>query len=248
MESLIREMQSRKKTGLVYSPNHVKHAYYPDIEAAKMHVEHPGRASDVLQHLEQVGIKDRCDFVTDFGQVDMDLVGRVHDQKYVEYLNKLWPETSNKVHMLRDDTYYNKHSVMAARYAAQGTIEAVEGVISGKWENSFALVRPPGHHAGVEGKVEGFCLINNVVVAARYLQEVHGLKKIAILDWDVHHGDSTQKLTYDDPSILFISIHKYCHSNFYPHKTDANYDLIGKDKGLGFNLNFPLNPEKNEVL
>ena len=243
MQKLIQELtelRATRCTGLVYSPNHALHAM-------DNHPESTLRVTEPLKHLEAVGLVQRCDLLTQFDPIDYKWIKQAHGDRYVDYLQNLWPKDSSESHLFRDDTYYDKDSVLSARYAAQGTIEATERVYSGGWINAFALLRPPGHHAGVDGYIEGFCLINNVVVAAEYLKSQHGAKRIAIIDWDVHHGDSTQKLTYNDPSILYISIHKYCDANFYPYRYSANADHLGEGPGLGYNLNFPLNPQPNEV-
>lgn len=116
----------------------------------------------------------------------------------------------------------------------------VDKVISGEWNNCFAAVRPPGHHAGIGGEINGFCFFNNVAAAARYAQKSHGIKRVAILDWDAHHGNSTQEIFFEDSSVLFISIHRHNNGSFYPGQSGA-LSHIGKGKGVGFNLNLPWN-------
>ncbi len=117
-----------------------------------------------------------------------------------------------------------------------------------EWSNGFSLVRPPGHHACANNnRLGGFCFINNVAVAAEYLVREHKLKKIAVLDWDIHHGDSTQKLFYDRKDLLYISIHKHLNGKFYPGKSGA-LENIGKGEGKGYNLNFPINSKKNQFV
>ena len=118
---------------------------------------------------------------------------------------------------------------------------ASENIITEKWRNGFSIVRPPGHHAcGTEDKISGFCFINNVAVAAEYLIKNHKLKRVAIFDWDVHHGDSTQKLFYDRKDVLYISIHRHDNGKFYPF-VSGGINEVGRDAGEGFNLNFPIN-------
>lgn len=118
-----------------------------------------------------------------------------------------------------------------------------------EWFNAFALVRPPGHHAVChDEQIKGFCFLNNVAIAANILL-AKGLQKILILDWDVHHGDSTSKIFYEDDRVLYISIHKHMNGNFYPEGDWGDSKNLGKNKGLGFNLNFPLNPlEENDFI
>lgn len=122
-----------------------------------------------------------------------------------------------------------------ALLSAGGAITAVDAVMKGEVQNVYALTRPPGHHAEKE-KGMGFCLFNNVAVAAHYARKEYGLKRIMILDWDVHHGNGTENAFYDDPEILTISLHQ--EFNFPPDRGFAEH--IGKDEGKGFNVNIPL--------
>jgi acetoin utilization deacetylase AcuC-like enzyme len=121
-----------------------------------------------------------------------------------------------------------------ALLAAGSALQLADHVINKKVDNGFALLRPPGHHAEMSMAM-GFCLFNNIAVLARYLQNTHGVKKIAIIDWDVHHGNGTQHLFEEDPSVLYISIHQY---PFYPGT--GNYTETGTGKGVGATLNCPM--------
>jgi len=132
------------------------------------------------------------------------------------------------------DTAICPDSYDVAMDAVGATLAAVDAVCEGGVKNAFAAVRPPGHHAS-QGRGMGFCIFNNVAIAARHLQRRHGLKRIAILDWDVHHGNGTQDIFYDDAAVLFISSHE---DNLYPH-TGA-VDETGEGKGKGATLNFPV--------
>lgn len=124
-----------------------------------------------------------------------------------------------------------------AALAAGGVIAAVDAVISGEVDNAYALVRPPGHHAGA-ALGGGLCTFNNIAIGARHAQAAHGLKRIAIVDWDAHHGNGTQEIFYDDPSVLTISLHQ---KGAYPLSAD-DVDDIGSGEGKGFNLNIPFPP------
>jgi acetoin utilization deacetylase AcuC-like enzyme len=132
------------------------------------------------------------------------------------------------------DTAIGLASERTARLAAGGVLAAVEAVMAGRVRNAFAVVRPPGHHAG-PSRGMGFCLYNNVAIAARHLQAVHGVQKVLIADWDVHHGNGTQEIFWRDPSVLFFSSHQ---APLYPG-TGSRRER-GEGAGEGFTWNCPL--------
>ena len=136
--------------------------------------------------------------------------------------------------------YLNEHSAYAARLSCGGAIELCDAIASGRIKNGFAIIRPPGHHAEPH-KSMGFCFFNNVAVATRILQQKHGhIKKILILDWDVHHGNGTQRAFESDADVLYISLHRYDEDgSFYPGSTYGNYDSAGTGPGLGKSVNVP---------
>lgn len=118
-------------------------------------------------------------------------------------------EHGTEVNYLEYDVYANRYSYECALMAAGGSVEACDAIFKRKeCQSVFAAIRPPGHHAEA-GKVQGFCFFNNAAVAARHLQEECGIKKVCIFDWDVHCGDGTSKIFYEDDSVLYISIHRY---------------------------------------
>lgn len=131
------------------------------------------------------------------------------------------------------DTATCDRSFETALLAAGGLIELVDAVATRAFANGFAFVRPPGHHATAT-QAMGFCLFNNVAVAAKHLQIAHGLERIAIVDWDLHHGNGTEAIFYDDPSVLYVSLHQF---PYYPG-TGAVTDT-GRGDGLGFTVNVP---------
>lgn len=135
---------------------------------------------------------------------------------------------------LDSDTVTSKASAEVARLAVGSVLGAVDAVMDGQVANAFAFVRPPGHHAKPD-KAMGFCLYNNVAVAAAYAARRHGLKRILIVDYDLHHGNGTQKAFYTSPEVLYISTHQWPH---YPGT--GTLEETGKDAGEGYTLNLPL--------
>jgi len=143
---------------------------------------------------------------------------------------------SQKGSVLTLDTPVPKGVYEIAKLSAGGAILAGEIVCKKEVDNAFALTRPPGHHAG-NNFGGGFCFFNNIAIMIEYLRAKHGLKKFAILDWDVHHGNGTQDIFYEDPSVLYFSTHQ---SPLYPGT--GRLDEIGDFRGKGYNVNIPLKP------
>jgi acetoin utilization deacetylase AcuC-like enzyme len=156
---------------------------------------------------------------------------RCHDAQLVEHLRSL---CHREVRFLDLDTIISPASYEVALFAAGAACLAVDKVFSGDVQNAFALVRPPGHHA-THSQAMGFCLLNNAAIAARYAQKRHGAERVLIIDWDVHHGNGTQDIFYNDPSVFYFSTHQY---PYYPGTGAANER--GEGKGEGTTLNIPL--------
>ncbi len=154
---------------------------------------------------------------------------RVHDARFVEALEHL----RGKKGMIDPDTYVSEESVDAARRAAGGAVAMVDGMLEGADTMGVALLRPPGHHACPDHAM-GFCLINNVGVAAAHAR-AKGVARVAIVDFDVHHGNGTQEMFYRDPSVLYVSLHQF---PFYPGTGAA--EETGEGEGEGFTVNVPL--------
>jgi acetoin utilization deacetylase AcuC-like enzyme len=158
-----------------------------------------------------------------------DELARVHDRRFVEALGKLRGERG----YLDPDTYVSAESVETARLAAGSLVAMVDAMIDGPTHSGVALLRPPGHHAR-PAKAMGFCLLNNVAVAAAHAR-ARGLERVAVVDWDVHHGNGTQEIFWTDPNVLYVSTHQ---APFYPGTGDA--DEIGDGGGRGYTVNVPL--------
>ncbi|MGD0091977.1 MAG: histone deacetylase, partial [Planctomycetota bacterium] len=142
------------------------------------------------------------------------------------------------------DTPISAQSYAVALQAAGGALAAVDAVLAGQARNAFCALRPPGHHAG-PARGRGFCVFNNVAIAARYAQQKHKLGKVLIADWDVHHGNGTQEIFYEDGSVFFFSTHQW---PWYPHTGPA--EETGKGKGLGCIMNrpFPAGSGREQIL
>lgn len=154
---------------------------------------------------------------------------RVHTASYLEDLARL----AGREGQLDADTYLAPDSVAAARRAAGDACALVDAILAGEVQRAVALLRPPGHHARPD-QAMGFCLLNNVAVAAAHAR-ARGIERVAIIDWDVHHGNGTQEMFYDDPSVLYVSLHQ---APFFPGTGDV--DEIGEGDGLGATVNVPL--------
>ncbi len=155
----------------------------------------------------------------------------VHDHDYVRSILRLKPEG---VRLLDADTYINKHSAQAALLAFGAGIKAVDLVLDGEFDRAFCAIRPPGHHA-VRDRAMGFCLFNNIAGAARYALQMRKLKRVAIIDFDIHHGNGTQDMFYDDANVHFTSMQQW---PFYPGSGGA-YER-GKGPGEGYTINIPI--------
>lgn len=161
---------------------------------------------------------------------------RVHTLELIEYVRQVSQRGGGLLD--QGDTYVTGESYALACLAAGGCAAAVDQIMTGAAHNGFALIRPPGHHAETD-RVSGFCLFNNVAVAARQAQVVHGAKRVAIIDYDVHHGNGTQDIFFEDDSVLFVSVHLFA-PYFYPGI--GGMHEIGIGRGRNFTLNVPLPP------
>ena len=210
---------------------YVTHLRYPEHHLAG-HPEHAGRIKAVWAEMGKAGLMARLNQLQP-EMVSDDAILAVHSPKYVELLR--WTETAHQEHIHFDaDTYGGPTVYEIARLSAGGVVKAIDEVLSGRATNALAAVRPPGHHA-MPDHAMGFCILGNVPIATRYAQTKYGLERVMIVDFDVHHGNGTEAMFYDDPSVLFISTHQY---PFYPG-SGAVTD-IGRGKGTGHTINIPL--------
>ncbi|XP_054575642.1 polyamine deacetylase HDAC10 isoform X2 [Eptesicus fuscus] len=139
-----------------------------------------------------------------------------------------------------DAVYFHPSTFHSARLAAGAGLQLVDAVLTGAVRNGLALVRPPGHHSQ-RAAANGFCVFNNVAIAATHAQQKHGLHRILIVDWDIHHGQGIQYTFEDDPSVLYFSWHRYQHGRFWPHLQESDAAAVGQGRGRGFTVNLPWN-------
>jgi acetoin utilization deacetylase AcuC-like enzyme len=210
-------------TGLLDDPRFLDH------RAPYNHPEHPGRLAAIRDRMEADGLSARCTDVPARPARDEELL-RVHTPDLIREVDAT---SSADFVSLDPDTYTSRGSAAAARLAAGGLVDLAAEVLSGRLSNGFALVRPPGHHAEAD-RAMGFCLYNNVAVAARAVQAAGLCRRVLIVDWDVHHGNGTQHSFWDDPSVLYFSTHQF---PFYPGTGAA--DEAGGGAGAGFTVNVP---------
>ncbi|WP_448576473.1 histone deacetylase family protein [Thermomicrobium sp.] len=200
------------------------------------HPERPARLEAILRLLERTGrLDDRP--VIEPDPADEETIALIHDRAYIAELREFAARGGG---WLDADTIVSPRSFEVARLAVGAVVQAVEWVLSGQARRVFALVRPPGHHAEPERGM-GFCLFNNIAVAAQYALERHGLRRIAIIDWDVHHGNGTQVAFYRTDRVFFVSLHQW---PLYPGTGRA--EEIGERPGRGYTLNIPLAPGSDD--
>ncbi|XP_006893501.1 PREDICTED: histone deacetylase 4 [Elephantulus edwardii] len=241
----------RFTTGLVYDTLMLKHQC--TCGNTNSHPEHAGRIQSIWSRLQETGLRGKCECIRG-RKATLEELQTVHSEAHAllygtNPLNRqkldskklLGSLTSVFVRLpcggvgVDSDTIWNEvHSSGAARLAVGCVVELVFKVATGELKNGFAVVRPPGHHAE-ESTPMGFCYFNSVAVAAKLLQQRLNVSKILIVDWDVHHGNGTQQAFYSDPSVLYISLHRYDDGNFFPGSGAP--DEVGTGPGVGFNVN-----------
>jgi len=223
------------KTGLVGDPAVREH------DTGHGHPEQPARYSAVMDRLHFTGLVDYLTHI-DPQSATVEQLALVHSHAYIALAER---EVKQRHEQLSTgDTNISPGSYDAALRAAGCVLAATAAVMQATINNAFCVVRPPGHHAS-QAHGMGFCLFNNVAVAARYAQKQYGLDRVAIADWDVHHGNGTQEIFYEDPSVLFFSTHQ---SPWYPGTGDASETGAGAGVGTTVNCPFPAGAGRSEVL
>lgn len=216
------------RTAVVFSPIYYRH------NPGKDHPESAQRLRAIIHELNhgQLANSRNWQFVTP-EKASIDDVELAHGVEYIRLVEAVCKSGGGMLDL--EDTQVSRESYEVALHAVGGTLKAVKLVMAGEFQNTFALVRPPGHHSG-KYYACGFCLFNNIVIAAKYLITRSGLNRILILDVDAHHGNGTQEAFYDTDKVLFISLHEDPSS--FPGT--GFIDEIGESQGLGYNVNIPL--------
>jgi acetoin utilization deacetylase AcuC-like enzyme len=194
------------------------------------HPEHPRRLVAIAEQLSAAGLAEKCTRPAWQPAVPADLE-RVHSAPYVARVNAYASGGGGRIEV---DTVVSQQSYDVAALAAGAVLDAVARVVQGEDQSALCLVRPPGHHARPQ-EAMGFCLFNNVALGARAALDEHGLDRVLIVDWDVHHGNGTQEMFWKDGQVGFLSIHRW---PFYPGTGDA--DETGSGRGLGWIANVPV--------
>jgi acetoin utilization deacetylase AcuC-like enzyme len=192
--------------------------------------EHPGRLTvirDLLQAEPIEGLR-----FADGAVATREQIGRVHTAGYLDHIFAM---RGGSAWLDVDTTAVSRGSVEAAEVAAGTAVAAVEAVVSGQAENAFALIRPPGHHAE-PGRARGFCLFNNIAIAAAHARAQLGCSRVMIVDWDAHHGNGTQDIFWADPDVLFFDIHRA--APYYPGS--GLLEDVGAGLGEGTTVNVPM--------
>ncbi len=204
------------------------------------HPENAERLRRTVDLLKNEGLWGRCRVFAPRDATPEE-IHRVHDPDYVQAVQRLADAGGG---MLDMDTIVSPASYSAAMRAAGAAVEAADRLVAKEGVNALCLVRPPGHHA-LPNQGMGFCLLNNVAIAARHLMEKHGLERVLIVDWDVHHGNGTQAIFYEDPSVMYVSFHRY---PFYPGTVAEEERGAGRGEGFTVNVPFPSSVSREDYL
>lgn len=211
------------KVGLVYDPIYTRHD-------TGQHVESALRVEGVMALLEKSGVRQQL-VILQPEPAPLEEIALVHSAEYISQVEKVAQAGGG---WLDSDTVMSPASYEVALYAAGGVIKATQAVMRTEVDTAFALVRPPGHHA-TRSAAMGFCLFNNIAIAAKHAMKNYPLERILIVDFDVHHGNATQDTFYNDPGVLYFSLHQY---PFYPGT--GGIDETGIGEGEGSTVNVPL--------
>ncbi|XP_011501594.1 PREDICTED: histone deacetylase 6 [Ceratosolen solmsi marchali] len=241
LDSIIRSTNLTKalnRVCIVYDERMLKHCNIED----DCHPEKPSRISSIFAKHKDYNLLKRC-YITEGRFASEQEILLAHNLDYVNSIKSTHQATIQDLEHLSsyfNSVYLHPETWTSARVSAGSLLQLVDNVLTRESQAGIAIARPPGHHA-TNDKACGFCIFNNIAIAAKYAVKFYKLKRVLIVDWDIHHGNGTQSILEDDPTILYISIHRYDNGNFFPHSKSANYSEVGVDEGIGFNVNIPWN-------
>ncbi|XP_040909324.1 histone deacetylase 6 isoform X2 [Toxotes jaculatrix] len=225
-------------TGLVYSETftHHKNLWEPS------HVESPDRVTSIVKELERQELLSRCVRVEPREATEDELL-LAHLKHYVDEMRSTELMSESELRSLSqkyDSVYLHPESFRVCVLAVGSVLQLVDQVMTSELRNGFAVIRPPGHHAQAN-EPNGFCVFNNVAIAARYAKTRHSVSRVLIVDWDIHHGQGIQYLFQEDPSVLYFSVHRYEQGSFWPHLPESDSQFVGSGRAEGRNINLPWN-------
>jgi acetoin utilization deacetylase AcuC-like enzyme len=229
--------QAGPHTSFIYDPIYLEH------ETGEFHFENPDRLRSILSGLEEAGLLSSLQPVAP-RKADLHWIEKVHRKDYIETVRRDALSGADFLSTKSGNTAICPRSFEIALWAVGGVLKACDSVMSGQTKNAFCALRPPGHHATPDRGM-GYCLFNNVGIAARYLQEKHNLEKILIVDWDVHHGNGTQDIFYEDGSVFFFSTHQW---PWYPWSGSTEETGAGPGKGTTLNAPLPAGSGDKEII
>lgn len=210
---------------------YITHPHYVEHDLPE-HPEHAGRIRAVWRRMGESGLLPHLQ-VHEAVEVTREQIAAVHTEDYIRTLERISAQTAPMMR-IDADTYAAPISYEIARLSAGAQTQAVDLLFTGKAEKAITPTRPPGHHA-IAPRGMGFCLLANVAIAVRHAQQAYGIERVLIVDFDVHHGNGTEAIFYDDPSVLFVSTHQV---PLYP--STGAIDDIGTGRGTGYTLNLPV--------
>jgi acetoin utilization deacetylase AcuC-like enzyme len=225
-----RETQKPPQTGLVFDDVYLRH-----LAGVSGHPERPERLTSIRGGLERAGLLKSL-YPIAARRVTHDELTLVHTPAYLNLVDKELAGLKGAAELSTGDTAVTEGSLETAQFAAGGVLNAVDAVMTKKVRNAFCATRPPGHHA-TPSRGMGFCIYNNVAIAARYAQKKYAVKRVLIVDWDYHHGNGTQDTFYEDDSVVIFDTHHY---GAYPGT--GNPSETGRGKAVGTKWNVPMSP------
>lgn len=225
-------------TGLVFSEVFTRHVNLWDCS----HPECPNRVTSIMEELDRQELLSHCTRVEPREATEEELL-LAHTKHYVDLMKSTQTMTDSELRSLSekyDSVYLHPESFQVCVSAVGSVLQLVDRVMSSDLRNGFAVIRPPGHHAQ-PNECNGFCIFNNVGIAARYARTKHAVSRVLIVDWDVHHGQGIQYLFQEDPSVLYFSVHRYEGGSFWPHLPESSCQSVGSRPAEGRNINLAWN-------